>query len=388
MSSCSSEHTPLFRCRPEIESLPVYNAGLAADMVRERYGIDRIVKLGSNENPHGPPPGISEALSTLLDRIALYPESESRLREALAAFLDQDPASLVFGNGSEQLIRMIMQGAVSPGDRVVTVLPSFGLHILNAEVMGARVEAIPVTQDAQFDLSALIEAVSRPTRMLILSNPSNPVGCMMTAGALAELIAACPEDCLLVIDEAYREYAQHDPTYPDARTVLRAQSRPWIVLGTFSKAWGLAGLRIGYAMTSSPDVTQALEAVRDPFNTNIAAQIAAIAALKGQDHMRDSVARTVAERERVRAALAPVVAEIAPSCANFLFFRLSYDADRVAEHLLTQGVIVKPWKESGFRNRIRVSIGLPEDNDRFLAALKNTLIALAATARDTGEIVA
>lgn len=357
-------------CRPEIASLPAYNAGLASDAVKERYGLDTIAKLGSNENPHGAPPEVREALTGLFDKLALYPEAEPRLRERLALYLNEQMQAFILGNGSEQLIRMIMQGVVSPGDRVVTVLPSFGLHILNAVAMGGVVDAVPVTDACEFDLEALCAAVSARTRILIFSNPSNPVGCMMTEAQLETLINACPPDCLIVVDEAYREYAAHTAHYPDARRVLRRQSRPWIVLGTFSKAWGLAGLRIGWALSDTPALINALEAVRDPFNTNIVAQLAALAALEGETHMRESVTATVRARDTLKAGIEDMGLDVAPSSGNFLFVRLPCLAAPVAEALLRHGVIVKPWKEPGFTDRIRVSIGLDEENKRFTEALR------------------
>lgn len=360
-------------CRPEIAHLPAYNAGLGTEAVKARYGVSSVVKLGSNENPYGPPPEVRAALSRLAEQIALYPEADQKLRILLAGSLGEAPSRIILGNGSEQIIRMIAEAYVSPGDRVVTVLPSFGLHILTAEAMGGVVEAVPVTEACTFDLPALLAAVSRPLKILIFSNPSNPVGCMMRGEELRDLVAACPPDCLIVVDEAYREYAEIDPSYPDARAILGAQDRPWLVLRTFSKAYGLAGLRIGYAVASSDDVAAALGVVRDPFNTNIAAQLAAIGAMDGMDHMRIGIERTVAAREGMRAALTGLGLSTAPSAGNFLFFQTPMAAADVAEALLRHGVIVKPWKEAGYTDRIRVSIGLPQDNARFLAVLADVL---------------
>lgn len=371
-----SFRTPI-ACRPEIARLPPYNAGLGTEAVKARYGVASVVKLGSNENPYGPPPGVRAALANLVDHVALYPEADLQLRSLIATELCEAESRIVLGNGSEQIIRMIPEAYVSPGDRVVTVIPSFGLHILDAEAMGGIVEAVPVTEACEFDLSAMIEAVSKPLRMLIFSNPSNPVGCMMEESDLRALVEACPLDCLIVVDEAYREYAELDPSYPQAREILRAQSRPWVVLRTFSKAYGLAGLRIGYAVTSSDEIAQTLGIVRDPFNTNIAAQLAAIGALQGADHVRHSVERTALDRETLRAELEALGLEVAPSLGNFLFFRIPMSSGELAERLLRHGVIVKPWKEAGYTDWVRVSIGLPEENTRFLAVLSNVLETMA-----------
>ncbi|MBS1019234.1 histidinol-phosphate transaminase [Gluconobacter cerinus] len=359
--------------RPEIARLPPYNAGLGPEAVKAQYGVSSVVKLGSNENPYGPPPTVQVALASLMEQVALYPEADLTLRKALAATLGEPDSRIVLGNGSEQIIRMISEAYISPGDRVVTVVPSFGLHILDAEAMGGVVETVAVTDAWEFDLDAMIKAVSRPLKMLIFANPSNPVGCMMAEADLRRLIAACPCDCLIVVDEAYREYAEINPEYPDARAILRAQDRPWIVLRTFSKAYGLAGLRIGYAVTSSDEIARTLGIVRDPFNTNIAAQLAAIGALKGEDHVRSSVVRTGEDRERMRMRLKALRLDVAPSLGNFLFFRTNMPSADLAERLLPKGVIVKPWKEAGYTHWTRVSIGLPAENDRFLAVLADVL---------------
>ncbi|MBO1324511.1 aminotransferase class I/II-fold pyridoxal phosphate-dependent enzyme [Acetobacter sp. TBRC 12305] len=371
-------------CRPEVAHLPPYNAGLSTQAVQARYGVSAISKLGSNENPYGAPSPVHAALAGLGHKVALYPEADQALKDALARHVGESPSRIVLGNGSEQIIRMIPEAYVSAGDRVVTVLPSFGLHILTAEMMGGVVDAVPVTAECEFDLQALRAAVAQPVKLLVFANPSNPVGCMMGADDLRALVAACPADCLIVVDEAYREYAETDPAYPNAQAILREQARPWIVLRTFSKAYGLAGLRIGYAITSDDAIAQTLGRVRDPFNTNIAAQLAALGALDGLEEMRRSIEKTNQARESLRAELVRLGLKVAPSYGNFLFFETEISSGDLAEALLHQGIIVKPWKERGYTHWTRVSIGLPEDNARFVAALSAILAAHPASAQPTG----
>ncbi|EFG85934.1 aminotransferase class I/II-fold pyridoxal phosphate-dependent enzyme [Novacetimonas hansenii] len=361
-------------CRPEVRTLPRYNAGLSEDAVKRRFGVSEISKLGSNENPYGPSPEVLRQWPALAQRLFRYPDAGATgLREGIARFNDIAPDRVVIGNGSEQIIRMIAEGWLSPGERVVTVRPAFGLHEIHPLLMGAVVDAVPVTPGAEFDIDGLCHALSRPAKILIFSNPSNPVGCMMTADALRRVIAACSPRTLIVVDEAYREYAEIDADYPDARAILREQGRPWLCLRTFSKAYGLAALRIGYALASSAEVASVLETVRDTFNTTMPAQEMATIALTDPDHMRACVARTVASRARMAAALRAMGLFVAPAHTNFLFFRTAHDAMDVAGALLRHGVIVKPWKEKGFENWIRVSVGLPHDNERFLAHLSAVL---------------
>lgn len=373
-------------CRPEVAQLAPYNAGLSTEAVRSRYGATTITKLGSNENPYGPAPAVATALQELVKQVALYPEADQKLKAALAARLHEPASCILLGNGSEQIIRMIAEAYINPGDRVVTVVPSFGLHIITAEAMGGKVEAVPMTPACTFDLPALMKAVSAPLKVLIFANPSNPVGCMMKADDMRALFAACPPDCLIVVDEAYYEYARFDAAYPDARTILREQERPWLVLRTFSKAYGLAGLRIGYAIGSDPAIIDSLGRIRDPFNTNIAAQLAALGALEGLEHMDHSTGRTVEAREKLRGEMEGMGLTVAPSYGNFLFFRTERPSGDIAEALLHHGVIVKPWKEAGYTHWLRVSVGLPDENARFLAALRAVLHPAPAT--DTvGECV-
>ncbi|MFT9222115.1 histidinol-phosphate transaminase [Gluconobacter oxydans] len=363
--------SPLSLARAEVRQLPVYNAGLSEDAVRAKYGIPRITKLGSNENPYGPSPAALDHWTEIASSLFRYPDASAEgLREELSRQTGIDTDRIVIGNGSEQIIRMICEAFLSPGDRLVTVLPSFGLHLIWPQMMGARADAIPMTADARFDLPQLHQAVtSGPLKVLMFSNPSNPVGCLMTGDAMQKLIDACPADTLIVIDEAYWEYARSSPDYADSLTILKNQSRPWMVLRTFSKAYGLAGLRVGYALTSDPGLTAVMTRVRDPFNSNSAALEMARLSLLDQEHMHKTVDATLAEGKALKAALEERGYFVAQSFANFLFFNARESASALAERLLEQGVIVKPWKEKGYETWIRVSIARPEDSQAFLAAL-------------------
>jgi len=363
--------------RVEARDLPAYNAGLSSDAVRQRYGVDTIARLGSNENPFGPSPAVRIALRDMAEGIGQYPDANSTaLRAAIAARTGVAPADIVVGNGSENLLELLCLAFLSPGHRVVTLLPSFGLHEIFPRMMGAQVDMVPVTDAMEFDIEAWCAALgggARAPRMAILSNPSNPVGCMLDADAFDRVVRAAPPETLLVIDEAYYEYARLTPGFPDALTRLRAQERPWIVLRTFSKAWGLAGLRVGYGLASHAELVRMLDRVRTPFNVNLAAQRAALAAWADADHMETAVRETVAQREILRAQLRDLGVAVAPSAANFLFVDLRRANGPVAEALLARGIIVKPWKEAGYETFMRVSVGTAADNARFVAALAEIL---------------
>jgi histidinol-phosphate aminotransferase len=365
--------------RPEVRELPAYNAGLASEVVRQRYGVSHVARLASNENPHGPSPAVGQALAHLARSVGMYPDANcSALRAAIAARTGAEPAEVVVGNGSENLLEVLCQAFLTPGDRVVTLLPSFGLHEIYPRMMGARVQMLPVTPALEFDVDAWCAALADgpAPKLAMLSNPSNPVGCMLDAAAFRHIVRAAQPETLLVIDEAYYEYAIHSPGFPDALAELRAQQRPWIVLRTFSKAWGLAGLRVGYGIASDERLVQMLDRVRTPFNVNLAAQTAALAAWNDEAYMQAAARRTVAAREVLAAELRGLNlsgVRIAPSAANFLFIDLGRPNGPVNEALLSRGILTKAWKERGFENFIRVSVGLPEDNARFVAGLTAAL---------------
>lgn len=368
--------------RPEVTPLPAYNAGLSSDAVRARYGVTEIARLASNENPYGPSPAVGRALVDLAARAGTYPDANSTaLRAAIAERTGARPGEVVIGNGSEDILQMLCQALLSPGDRVLTQRPAFGLHEIYPRMMGAQVELLALTPELGFDVDAWCAALARGPKVVMLANPSNPVGCMFDADDFARLLAAVPGGTLLVVDEAYYEYARLAPGYPDVLAMLRARQvanegrSPWIVLRTFSKAWGLAGLRVGYGIASDEALVQLLDRVRTPFNVNLAAQAAALAAWGDEAFMAQAVARTVQQREVLAAQLRALAASVlpglrvAPSAANFLFVDLARPNGPVNEALLARGIIVKPWKEPGFETFIRVSVGTDEDNARFVQAL-------------------
>ena len=366
--------------RPEVRGLPAYNAGLSSEVVRQRYGVQHVARLASNENPFGPSPAVELALAHLALSAGLYPDANCRaLRAAIAARTGAQPEQVVVGNGSENVLEMLCQAFLEPGDRVVTLLPSFGLHEIYPRMMGARVQMLPVTAALEFDVDAWVAALSQgpAPKLAMLSNPSNPVGCMLDATAFRRIVQATPPETLLVIDEAYYEYALHAPGFPDALAELRAQNRPWIVLRTFSKAWGLAGLRVGYGIASDARLVQMLDRVRTPFNVNVAAQTAALAAWNDAAYMQQCVSKTVAQREVLTAQLRSMDVVMAPSATNFLFLDLQRPNGPVTEALLARGVVVKPWKEAGYESFIRVSIASEEDNALFMQAFSEAMRAPA-----------
>jgi histidinol-phosphate aminotransferase len=356
--------------RPEVKSLPLYNAGVSSDYVRAHYQIQEVAKLGSNENPYGTSPKVLAAIAEATPNVGLYPDPFcSDLRSLLSQRLDVAPERFGFGNGSDDLISVAVETFLSPGDEVLTLSPSYGLHVIFAQSFGAKTRMVPLREDYSFDIPAFIAAITPRTRMIMFSNPSNPVGASMTADDMGRLLEAIPDGTILMFDEAYFDYGAIDSSYPPFLKMLEQSHVPWMVLRTFSKAYGLAGLRVGYAVASDASLISLTDRVRGPFNVNRLAQAAAVAALEDTDYIRECICQTTAERARVAGKLRDLGYQPAPSLANFLFFNAHEDASELAKRLFPYGVIVKPWREPGFTEHVRVTIGSPNHNDQFLVAL-------------------
>jgi len=357
--------------RREVRHLARYNPGLAVESVRGRFKLKRIAKLASNENPLGASPRAIAALTDIGKLAASYPDAEcAQLKAALGRFLGIPSERLIIGNGSENLVELACLAYLNHGERVVMQDPGFGLHEIYARLMSATVEKISFDGEFHFDVAAWQRALAEPAKMVIMTNPSNPVGCRMDCEQFRSVVESAARDILLLVDEAYYEFAK-GPGYPDTLAELAQQPRPWLVLRTFSKAYGLAGLRVGYGVASSPELVDALDRVRTPFNVNAVAQAAAAAALEDQDHVLRSVETIRCERERVRRELENCGYMVAPSHTNFLFFDSREPAGALAERLLARGVIVKAWREPGYEQFVRVTIGSRADNELFLSALRD-----------------
>lgn len=352
--------------RSDLGALKPYNAGLSISEIQKRYQVKQIAKLGSNENPFGPAPQVLAGLKAAAATMFLYPEGDAgALRSAVSRYYRVPAEHLIFGNGSEEILSIICRSVVDRGDRVVTLYPSFPLHEDYAVMMGGTVDRVTIKPDLSVDVDALIAAVRKPSKMVVFSNPMNPVGAWLKPRELEAVIKETHPGSLLVVDEAYFEYAVAGD-YCTALDYLQDGQRNWMVLRTFSKAWGLAGLRVGFAVCSNQVLRNALDLTRTPFNTNVLAQYAATTAISHDDHMTRHVAVISSEKERVEDALRVAGIRYAPSLGNFLFVQCRTPSIEVADELLKSGIIVKPWRQIGFDHFIRVSIGTETENTQFL----------------------
>jgi histidinol-phosphate aminotransferase len=357
------------RSSPRLEAIPRYEPGLTTAEVLARFGLDRAVKLASNESPFPPLPEVAEVVSAGVAGLNRYPDGPGRaLRRALAERHGVGPDEVVLGNGSCELILLAGQALLDPGTAVVHADPSFALYPHLAAAAGAEAVAVPLAADDGHDLDAMAAAVDERTRLVIVCNPNNPTGVYRSADEIERLLDALPEDLAVLVDEAYFEFVDR----PDAgRTMSLARERPNVlVTRTFSKAHGLCGLRVGYGVGGAAWI-DALDRVRQPFNTNALAQAAALESLRHPAALERRVRETVAERARVQDALAESSWAFTPSQGNFILVAPDDPAagpPGIHERLLRLGIIVRDGASLGCPGRLRVSIGTPEENTAFLSA--------------------
>ena len=357
-----------------LQTLRPYQPGKPIEEVKRELGLTgEIVKLASNENPLGPSPKALEALARRLPHLALYPDGGCfELRDAVAKDLGVAGESLIFGNGSDEIIHLLGITFLTPGDEIVVADPTFVLYEAAATLARATTVKVPLTRpDYVHDTEAMADAFTDKTRLVFIANPHNPTGTAVGRAGIDRMIERLPARALLVLDEAYGEFVHDDPDFPAAIDYLR-QGAPVIGLRTFSKMYGLAGLRVGYGVGDSA-IIRALNQARSPFNVNLAAQVAAAAAV--EDH--DFVARTKrANREgmaKLTDAFTALGLPFIPSRANFVMVDTRRPCRAMFDSLLRQGVIVRTGDIFGMPTHLRVTIGTTEQNDVFLAALEAVL---------------
>jgi histidinol-phosphate aminotransferase len=357
---------------PSVRSLSPYVPGKPISELERELGIHDIIKLASNENPHGPSPATLEAMRRALEQVWLYPDGSCHeLKAALARQLGVAPQCLSIGNGSNDLLMLLAQAFLSSEHSAVYSQYGFAIYPLVIRATGAHaIEVAALSRAAAMplghDLAAMSAAVRADTRMLFIANPNNPTGTWVQVRELEQLLATLPPSTLVVLDEAYFEYAR-ECGLPDVLPWVAAHPN-LIVLRTFSKAYGLAGARVGYAI-SHPEIAAVLDRLRPAFNVNALAQAGAVAALADVRYMRQVVQATMREQARLCAGLQAVALWCAPSAANFVLVQVGAQAAQLFQTLLTGGIIVRPVASYGLPDCLRISVGLPEHNDRVLAEL-------------------
>jgi len=356
--------------RAELAPMVPYAPGLRASEVRERSGRERILKLSSNEHPCGPFPVAQRALEAVLPRLNRYPDGSARaLRRALRTHLGVPDECLSIGNGSNELIRLIAQVLVRPGDEVVFAWPSFVVYPMVTQMFGATAVKVPLADGEVHDLDAMAAAVTDRTRIVFLCNPNNPTGTIYHRDVFERFIARMPAHVLVVVDEAYFEFVSDD-RYPDSLEWFDGE-RPLAVLRTFSKIYSLAGLRIGYAAVPGP-LGRAIDKVREPFNVNTAAQVAAYYSLGDEAEVERRKKENQEQKTYLYSAFDRLGISYVPSETNFVYLRTQRPVE-VFEALLGEGVIVRDF---GTAPALRVGVGTPEDTWATIEAFEKVADAI------------
>ena len=349
-----------------ILKLVSYEPGKPVEDLAREIGLrpEEIVKLASNENPLGPSPKAVAAMRDALDRAHFYPDGGGwALRTAIAEKLGLTRENVVLGNGSNEIIEFIGHAFLRPGDEVITARHAFAVYTLMAQLFGAKTIEVP---DPGFthDLNAMLAAVSRRTRQIFIANPNNPTGTMVGQQEIDDFMGRVPEEVLVVFDEAYYEFLDNPPN------VLKfvRDGRNVVIMRTFSKIQGLAGLRIGYGLASK-EIAEVLQKTRQPFNANSIAQAGALAGIYDDEYMRETRELTHEGREFLQSTFLSMGLEFVPSAANFVLVRVG-DGDKVVEALLRRGLIVRAMRSYKLPEWIRVSVGTMDQNRRFVAELQ------------------
>ncbi|MET0563204.1 MAG: histidinol-phosphate transaminase [Gaiellaceae bacterium] len=358
--------------RPAVNDLVPYEPGKPVEEVQRELGLERVVKLASNEGPYGPFPQAREAIARAVDELNRYPDGGAyRLRAALAERFDVRFEEVAVGAGSDGLVDCLSQAVLEPGDEIVCGWPSFPSYVIDARKVGAVPRTVPL-RDGRYDLDAMLSAIGPRTKLVYVCLPNNPTGTTNTRAELEAWFERVPDHVVTILDQAYAEYID-DPDYPDGVEDHLKQGRRVVVLRTFSKIYGLAGLRIGYGLAPAPIVT-AVSKVRRAFDMTTPAQEAALASLDSAEELarrRTANAEGRAELERILRAhgLDPV----GPAVANFLFAEVREDSRPFFEQLLREGVIVRPTHGFGAPGAVRVTVGTHEDHEHLSEALSRVL---------------
>ena len=356
---------------PALANVPIYQGGRPIEEVARELGrpADSIIKLASNENPLGPSPAALAAMRKVIEGIHLYPDGNAfYLKRKLAEKLGVKPENLILGNGSSELIEFVGHALLGPGVEAVMSQYSFAIYLLVTRLFNAQPVIVP-TKNYGHDLPAMLAAITPKTRVVFEANPNNPTGTLVAKEELLRFVERVPEEVLLVMDEAYIEFLD-DPA--DLLPLIRAARPNLLIMRTFSKIFGLAGLRVGYGL-AAPEVILALETVRQPFNINSIAQAGAIAALDDAVHMKKTRENNARGLEFYAQAFREMKLEFVPSAANFVLVRVG-EGQKVFEAMQRQGVIVRPMGGYQLPEWIRISVGTPQENERCLKVLQKILV--------------
>jgi histidinol-phosphate aminotransferase len=359
-----------------VRGLKPYQPGKPVSELEREHGVSGIVTLATNGNPLGPGDAVRQAMADAVEDIGRYPDGSGfHLKEAIAERHDLPPDRVTLGNGSNDVLVLLAEAFLEPGLEAVYSRYAFAVYAIAVQAAGATARIAPALDwDSPMplghDLDKMAEAIGPQTRLVFVANPNNPTGTWIDGDRLKSFLDSLPRETLVVVDEAYAEYVE-EPGYPDCSAWLREHPN-LVVTRTFSKAFGLAGLRIGYAL-SAPGVADILNRIRQPFNVNSVAQAAGVAALEDRSYLARSVEINNAERHRVAAAFDSLGLRHVPSVGNFILVDFERPAAPIYKALLRRAVIVRPVANYGLPTCLRISIGTPDENTKLISALTEVL---------------
>lgn len=358
--------------RSNVLRMEPYSPGKPITEVQRELGLDHVVKLASNENPLGPSPKAVEAVREMASQLHLYPDASGyEIRQAIAKRFDVADSHVMLGNGSDELIHMLGLLFLGPGDRMVVGDPSFVRYDAAAQLAESELVKVPLDSSFRHDLTAMARRADERTKLIFIANPNNPTGTIVRRAEFDAFLADLPSQTTVVLDEAYFEFAAHVADYPVSIDYVKA-GKPVIGLRTFSKTYGLAGIRIGYGFASA-EVVDAFHRAREPFNVNALAQAAAIAALSDEAHIKATVENNRRGMARMVEALTELGCTPCESYGNFVFVDLHREAKPVFLELLKRGVIVRSGEIFGTPTCIRVSVGTDAEVTEFVEAIRAVL---------------
>ncbi|MCC2684702.1 MAG: histidinol-phosphate transaminase [Paenibacillaceae bacterium] len=356
--------------RPALQALETYSPGKPIWEVEREFGLQRVIKLASNENPLGPSSMAIAAIRDTLADLHRYPDAQAvRLREALAAHHRLDPAQLIVGNGADELITLISETFLQPEDEVLVPSPSFGEYEFGGKLMDAKVIRVPLTDSFEYDLTRFLDAITARTKIVYLCSPNNPTGTYIPRQPLLDFLNKLPDRVLTVLDGAYAHYADAADFADGIAQIALETNSPLLALRTFSKIYGLAGLRIGYGIASGDLIEQILRG-KEPFNVNSLAQAAAVAALADKRHVNDSLEVNRQGRAQLSQAFDRLGISYTKTMANFILAHFGPGAPEIYEKLLQSGIIVRKGTTWGVPEHMRITIGTKEDNEALIAHLE------------------
>lgn len=358
----------MLKNRGTLNHMQAYVPGKPIDDVKREFGITEVIKIASNENPYGCSRHVIDALKEAITQVEIYPDGNATLlKEAVATHLNIKTDQLLFGAGSDEIITFIANVFINPGDEVLSCTPSFPRYQSATQLMDGCFIAVPCV-DYKYDLQGLIDGITDKTKVIFIANPNNPTGTMCTAEEQRAFLEQVPPHILVVADEAYFEYACESEDYPDTMSLLN-EYKNLIILRTFSKAYGLASLRVGYAI-SQPPVIDLLNRVRGPFNVTSLAQKAALAALHDQAFVKACVSKNKEVKTYAYRMCDELGISYIKSSTNFIMMKTNYNAHDLFVKLQTHGIIIRPLGET---NLIRVTLGTMDEMKKFFAEMKNLL---------------